>query len=137
MIELVYVSQAKYLFQESELKKILDISRKNNIAHGVTGMLLYDDGGTFIQVLEGEQKKIDELYAVIAQDTRHTGIGQLSYTEITERNFPDWKMGYKRINAQDTNSFEGYSTFLEDVSSGDPNPNFALELLRYFKQTCG
>jgi hypothetical protein len=137
MIELVYVSQAKYLFQESELKAILDISRKNNIAHGLTGMLLYDDGGTFIQVLEGEQKQIDELYAIISQDIRHTGIGQLSYTEITERNFPDWSMGYKRINAQDTNSFEGYSTFLEDVNSGDLNPNFALEMLKYFTQTSG
>jgi hypothetical protein len=53
VIELVYVSQAKYLFQETELKDILDISRRNNIARGITGMLLYDDGGTFIQALEG------------------------------------------------------------------------------------
>jgi hypothetical protein len=44
-------------------------------------------------------------------------------------------MGYKRINARDTDSLEGYSTFMDDVESGDPNANFALELLKYFKQT--
>lgn len=134
MIGLVYVSQAKYLFQEAELKSLLDMSRKNNTAHGITGLLLYDGGGTFIQVLEGEQEQIDKLYEIINQDPRHHSLGQLSYTEITERTFPDWKMGYKLINPHGNKLFEGYSTFMNESHTEESSANFTFEMLKYFKE---
>lgn len=134
MIGLVYVSQGKYLFQEAELKDLLEISRKNNTAHQITGLLLYDGSGTFIQVLEGEQEQVDKLYEIINQDPRHHSIGQLSYTKITERTFPDWKMGYKLINPHGNKLFEGYSNFMDEDDTDESDTSFTFEMLRYFKE---
>ena len=56
MFYTVYVSSAVDLFSDEELLKLLDVSRKNNQALDVTGMLLYK-GGNFMQFLEGEKRR--------------------------------------------------------------------------------
>ena len=50
MYQIVYVSTATREYGKDELERILAVSRRNNSADGVTGMLCYH-GGTFFQML--------------------------------------------------------------------------------------
>ena len=60
MIHLVYVSSATGKLGETDLLDLLEHSRRRNRALDLTGMLLYA-GGNFFQVLEGEEKDVDEV----------------------------------------------------------------------------
>ncbi|MCR9277143.1 MAG: BLUF domain-containing protein [Pseudomonadaceae bacterium] len=108
--QLVYVSRATAEVSEEELDALLDQARTNNARVGVTGMLLYHEGG-FIQVLEGEESQVNEIYSRIDTDPRHSDPHIVLRHEIEERSFEDWSMGYKRTgNARDIP--EGFHHFL-------------------------
>jgi len=138
MIELVYMSQAKRIFTEEELNKILMSARRNNLAAGITGMLLYDGKGTFMQAIEGEKDKIYQLFNRIKADSRHGDVHLLCEAAINERSFPDWNMGYKRLSKANTNTIQGFSTLLESGSNAEvtgKNGSFAVAMLNHFKQS--
>lgn len=137
MIELVYMSQANHVFYDDELEELLHTAWKNNSASGITGMLLYDGAGTFIQAIEGDKHEIDRLFSYIKEDPRHEDIQILSYGEIAERNFPDWKMGFKKLDAADAASVTGYSDFLtadQQHEQAQGRNGFAIDMLNHFKQ---
>lgn len=93
MRRLIYISSTRTPFTPSELDEILRISRRNNAAVGVTGLLVAG-GRRFLQVLEGPDAAIDIVFARIKQDKRHHAVVILSRTEIAEASFGQWSMGY-------------------------------------------
>ena len=107
---IVYLSSATRLLSEEELSEILHKSRHNNRASGITGILLYFNGN-IIQVLEGDEKKVDSLYKIISQDPRHTNLIQLYKSPIERRSFPDWLMGYKTLSALELDHLNGLIPF--------------------------
>jgi hypothetical protein len=102
----------------------------------ITGMLLYKDGN-FMQALEGEKETGRTLYAKIGRDSRHRGLLTLLPGPLVARQFPDWLMGFRDLNAADVLSMPGYSEFLntpltgEEFSSG---PTRCQKLLMTFKR---
>ncbi|QUL37278.1 BLUF domain-containing protein [Erythrobacter sp. JK5] len=86
----LYISTAPSLSRE-EVEKILETSTRNNPAHGITGLLLYN-GRNFLQLLEGEENELVGLMMRIGSDKRHTGVSLLSSTQIDARSCPDWAM---------------------------------------------
>jgi hypothetical protein len=70
MRQLLYVSNAARDIAPRALDAILSASRANNVLLGITGLLLHIDGG-FLQILEGDERAVRELYARIAADRRH------------------------------------------------------------------
>ena len=92
MIRLLYCSQAKSDFSEEVLKEILLISRKNNSAAGITGVLVHG-GGMFMQVLEGPEQNVLRTYMKILDDKRHTDSRIIQISPIKERMFDNWTMG--------------------------------------------
>lgn len=92
MIRLLYCSQAKYDFSEEVLKEILLISRKNNSAAGITGVLVHG-GGMFMQVLEGPEQNVLRTYMKILDDKRHTDSRIIQISPMKERMFDNWTMG--------------------------------------------
>jgi hypothetical protein len=95
--QLLYVSNTQRDFPQAELESILVAARRNNAAASVTGMLLYLDGG-FLQILEGNDEAVEQIYRRICQDNRHWGASIL-LDHDTERAFTDWNMGYERLIA--------------------------------------
>jgi|TARA_B110000881_G_C18461601_1_gene456502 hypothetical protein len=103
---------------------------------GVSGLLLYDGYGTFLQAIEGDSDILKSLYEKIKNDKRHTRVNLLGETEITKRSFPDWRMGYKNLDLSPAMELEGYSDFLEHTDRNEyieQKPNFAIELLQHFR----
>jgi hypothetical protein len=136
MFYLVYVSVAAENVSKDELLEILAQSRTRNAEAGITGMLLYKDGN-FMQVLEGEEQTVRDLYARIRRDPRHLGIVTLVEGQRESRCFGDWSMGFQDLSAPEAREVPGYSEFMnipltaEEFSS---NPGQCERLLWAFKR---
>lgn len=142
MIELVYVSRAHAKFTEPELVDLLTKARESNTKLGITGLLLYDGNGTFIQALEGEEEHIEHLFSKISKDSRHSRVNIIARKNIQDRAFPDWKMGFKIIDEALSKPISGFSQCMrqsdaiESISSDTDKElvGAAVELLNYFKE---
>ena len=106
MIHLIYISSATRELGEGDLAELLKQSRARNKKQNVTGMLLYRDGA-FLQVLEGEEKDVDEIYSSICLDRRNAGNYLIERKVIKERNFPDWSMGFENLVTWPPDDLEG------------------------------
>ena len=104
-----------------ELGDILEVSRRNNEARGITGMLLYL-AGTFLQVLEGPREEIEPLIETIRCDERHSGIRVLLEGPLPARSFGGWSMGFLNLTDVKPSELPGYSEFLSHKASA---PDFA------------
>ena len=98
MLELLYASNATERVSEAVLDALLTECRRRNPQIDITGILLYQDGN-FIQVLEGEQAAVMQLFAKIERDPRHHGMLVLSERDIEQRSFPGWSMGFRRLQS--------------------------------------
>ena len=137
MFYLIYISSAVSLFSGKELSDLLEISRRNNHALGITGMLLYKDGN-FMQFLEGPKDEVIALLEKIKKDPRHRGVMTLLQQENAEREFSDWAMGFKKLESQEVPASAGYSDFLNLPLNSErymENPSKSLKLLMNFKRT--
>lgn len=136
MFSLVYVSSAIRLFSQSELVALLAKSQENNAKLGITGLLLYKDGN-FMQVLEGEEKALRTLHAKISHDPRHQGLLTLLQGPLAARQFPDWSMGFRDLNATAVLSLPGYNEFMNTPLTGEEfslDPTRCQKLLMTFKK---
>ena len=95
MRQLLYVSKTEPDIAPGELDDILTASRRNNALMGITGLLLFLEGG-FLQILEGEERAVRELYTRVANDPRHRNTHLMLDRETPCRAFPDWSMGFER-----------------------------------------
>jgi Sensors of blue-light using FAD len=137
LIQLIYVSNSLHEATAAELDDILASSARNNGAHQVTGMLLYA-AGSFMQILEGEEKAVDETYDRVSRDPRHTNIFVLEREPIAERSFEQWKMGFKRLGAAEAAAHPAYAAFFEHgfkAADIGARPGLALDMLIDFGKT--
>ena len=111
IFQLVYVSRASSEMGTDALDEILSTARTNNSKRNVTGMLLFHEG-SFIQVLEGEQSEVESLFEKIRLDPRHVDESVVLRTEVDERAFDGWSMGYKRAATLEDVP-EGFHHFLQ------------------------
>lgn len=137
MFSLAYVSTAAVSFSNLQLIDLLEKSRVNNEALGVTGMLLYKDG-RFLQAIEGEEDSVKSLQARIAADPRHRDMVILLMGPISRREFPDWSMGFANLNSPEVLSIPGYTHFLNTPLTREhfaTHPSASKELLFLFKKS--
>ena len=87
---LIYASQP-FGFDDAMLNGILDISRRNNPARGITGCLVCRHD-LYLQLLEGPEDALTALFARIAVDDRHLAVTRLDGGRTDARVFPDWAM---------------------------------------------
>ncbi len=116
MLSMAYLSSAGVPFSEGDLAALLRSSRATNGRLGVTGMLLYRDG-QFLQVLEGPADAVRERYARISADPRHRDVHRLLEDVITERQFPEWTMGYRTVTDMEADGIPGYADFFGSRSA--------------------
>lgn len=134
LIELIYVSTATEEIDAAGLDRILESAARHNQPQGVTGMLLYA-GGSFMQVLEGEESAVDETMGRVVQDPRHTDIIVLCREPIAHRSFLQWNMGFRRLGASEGTTHPAYAPYFQngfDAASIGAHPGLALEMLREF-----
>jgi hypothetical protein len=143
---LIYFSKASGLMPEQSLQQILNESRRGNTDHQLTGMLVYVEGkfltgdqnndhpvleGRFMQVLEGKEADVKEIFEKIRLDHRHMDLVVLKQGPIAERSFKNWDMGFKHLDHPD--DLAGFIN-LNDWQQPILDDNQALNFLKSFYQ---
>ena len=108
--------------------------RKNNTRDGVTGLLISHQG-LFIQYIEGQPHHLNALFEKIKRDSRHHSVIELTSGLISERQFSNWSMAFKKIDKKEAEEILGYQTFekKEAFTSQHKYGNYpAMELLNSF-----
>lgn len=90
---ITYSSSAYHLFPKGELATLLAGARRKNAQSGVTGMLLYHEGG-FFQTLEGPRAAVNTTFSRIMCDARHGNVVIVDSEDTGSRLFADWSMGW-------------------------------------------
>jgi hypothetical protein len=129
MYAIAYVSSASWNLIDAEIEHIVEASRRNNAACGVTGALLYCDGN-FMQYIEGSEEAVVDTFARIRASDRHYQINELMNQQIEEREFGDWTMSFARATPAE---------FLQVASArwkGSAQTGPGADLLRTFWANC-
>ena len=92
LVSLIYASKVTQQLHQDGVENIVKVARANNQALDVTGLLCFDNN-FFLQCLEGSRTSVNQLYAKIIGDPRHSDVLLLDYSEIDTRHFSDWEMG--------------------------------------------
>ena len=85
-------------------------------------MLLYDNA-MYMQVLEGSEKDVHDIYDSILKDTRNNGNVTLIEEEISQRDFPNWSMGFKNLESCSPEELPGF----QDVFGGKLDKELAVK----------
>ena len=73
---------------------IIEVSKRENARHGITGILFYDHG-RFVEIIEGEKEDLKQLMDNVKTDPRHKNIKIIINETIQKREMKGWKMlGY-------------------------------------------
>ena len=94
LVAKTYLSQSKLDWTDEAIDQLLERSKQNNASRGITGAMIYANG-YFMQLIEGPQIAVDELYSAIEADPRHEVLSLLHNQEIKDRHFSDWAMEYR------------------------------------------
>ena len=105
---MVYQSYATVPVGEAELTRLLAQSRAYNATHGITGLLLYNDG-RFVQLLEGGEAAVRAVFARITRDPRHAGVVALADGPAAHRLFAEWSMAFRAVDRAALAALTGYA----------------------------
>lgn len=130
---LIYASHATRDWTEQELFDLLRTSRLRNSRLGITGLLVYAQR-RFLQILEGDQSQVLSLYDTIKNHPGHKDAQLLLDDELDDRLFPEWSMGFERLDDDKLSSMTGYTDIDQFISSlKTPHPVFSFVKLFHKK----
>lgn len=133
LVRLLYVSQPVGPITTAVTSSILSCSSQFNKQENITGALCQGTG-LYMQVLEGQRAKVNQLFAKIMADKRHQHIEILSMEDITQRDFGLWsmalvhlskddpmvKMGHPEFDPYSASSFEAMNLLNSLIKAGIP-----------------
>ncbi len=99
ILEVLYVST---IADDAPISVVADIAAKArvwNLAHDLTGILIFD-GLRFCQQIEGPQKEVLALIERITLDARHSNITIFHHGPLNQRRFNDFSLAF--TNVEDT-----------------------------------
>lgn len=132
--QIVYSSRATQDFWPEDLFLLVETARRKNALRSVTGMLLFHEG-EFLQLLEGPEREVKSVFEMVGRDPRHTEVKVLLSEEAPQRQFPDWTMGFERLDEAWALP-RAWSRILEDgasLSEMTEDPSVVRELLLSFR----
>jgi hypothetical protein len=97
LVRLIYASRSSQAITPEVVDALLNISRDHNAGFGITGILCYSDM-VFVQALEGSREAVNQLYAKLTADSRHTDVTLLDYAEIDARHYQAWNMAKVKLD---------------------------------------
>ena len=106
MFRLIYISTARLGLTETDLADILKEATAKNSECGITGVLLFN-GLNFLQLLEGLQRDVLDVFNRILSDARHSSVVTVLQEAADERLFPDWSM---QLKVKPVTTFPGFGS---------------------------
>lgn len=134
LIHIIYSSTETRVLDRDSLHSILDTARRRNRELEVTGILLHSER-SFLQVIEGEESVINDLFNRIRADERHRNITLIIRESIAARSFSDWTMGFAEISHEEGDEVPGLNDFFTSGKSfADLTDGRARKILKAFKE---
>jgi hypothetical protein len=115
---LIYISRSLVGTDPGAIDAIVDRSATRNQSQGITGVL-WSDGVSFAQVLEGEHHAVVETMNRIRADLRHSEIEVVLDRAIAQRMFGRWAMVLSDTRAEST----AETAFLLGFAAGQHTPS--------------
>ena len=112
-----YVSTATIEPDPLEIQNTMERWKENNSRINVKGILLYSDGH-FFQVLQGEKKKVLELYFRIRNDSRHNNIIQVVGKDVEKGSLDGYLV--ENLKGDRYSKPELLKDYLESVKGMEP-----------------
>lgn len=126
--EIIYVSRACEPMGTEPLLALMEQSRCDNARRGISGFLIYHQQ-EFLQLIEGEQGAVMELYQRICRDNRHQQLHLLWSHAIHAPSFPDWTMGFIAPAESDLRGRLGYQPLRSGRLCANARDNIGKKLL--------
>ena len=92
--QLLYSSEASEELDEAAIDELIETSRQRNVSKGISGLLIYVNR-CFLQLLEGEESKVRELFDKIRNDARHSETFIYNEQRASQKAFGSWTTGYR------------------------------------------
>ena len=99
---MIYCSEGTQINTPELIKEILKKAQQTNKELHLSGVLFFNRK-YFLQALEGDSERLNQIYHKIAADPRHKKLHLISYKKINARSFGDWNMGIaseKKVNTE-------------------------------------
>jgi hypothetical protein len=131
LVRLIYASTFKSsTVDSSELSRIHKTASEVNAKYDITGILVFGDD-YFLQCIEGEREAVNQLYANIMADSRHSRSVLLEYAEVHARDFDEWSMKLVMLTSEKSKTIRRFSAkagFNPYEMSGGSARQFLLSL---------
>ena len=97
---LMYSSIADPNLSPQDIEQLVNDARRNNARHELTGLLVFQ-AGCFLQILEGDRKKLSNLFEQkLMRDPRHSAVNLFYDEALHERRFRFWHLAFSDLNQQ-------------------------------------
>lgn len=110
MYTIIYRSKAAAGFGPKEINQMVETAKIHNVKNNITGCLLYHEG-RFLQLIEGTEKDVKDLYERILSDSRHENITLLGDEKGFMRSFENWSIAFDNLNLDSAQVAEKRSLF--------------------------
>ena len=90
--QLIYTSRKSLKMTHEELLDMLLKAQEANYQLKLSGVLILQKG-MFLQLLEGGEKEVKDMFEKIKRDIRHTDVNLVLESDSAERCLPMWAMG--------------------------------------------
>ena len=108
-----YISKQSEALIDSELESLFGYIVSMNSTLQISGALLPNEG-LFLQVLEGDKLRIDELFSKIRKDKRHKNILMVLDQKIENRIFQNYEANFNILKTKD--DIKRLNTYLSKYS---------------------
>ena len=132
IFRLIYLSKPVKPFTDSDFDDIESKSVEANNARDVTGLLIVNDD-RILQILEGRETAVRELYAKIEADERHHVTKLASVVEDEERLLLTWNMVVRSVTGIPSEISKQYAKIYDELQNSEFHHEITLDLFDLLK----
>jgi len=111
----------------------MEKSIANNTRDGITGFLCYGNL-MFLQVLEGDRRKVSSTYNRIINDPRHCETEMIDFSHVEERIFCEWSMKVVQLGEYAPEVIKKVITKYSSTGNFDPDKMSPQQCLKFFDE---
>lgn len=132
IFRLTYLSKPVRRFTHADLDDIESKSVGANNERDVTGLLIVHDD-RILQMIEGREEAVRELYAKIEADSRHTITKLVSAAEDEERFLMTWNMVVRDMTRISPDLSEQYEKIYDEMLRTEGQTEITIDHIELFK----
>lgn len=133
IFRLTYLSKPTKPFTDEDFDDIESKSVEVNNAWDVTGLLVVNED-RILQILEGREDSVRELYEKIERDSRHTVIKLVCAVEDEVRLLLTWNMVVRGLNGTPPDLLKQFSQVYDELLHADGETEISIDQVELFKE---